>query len=304
MTTSGVHHERELRLPTQTATRVHLGERVTRARLLGQGPTVVLEAGGAGEGTTDSFGGVLEQWVASFATVVTYDRLGSGDADGPPRRSVAEMADDLDSVIHQLRCAAPVVIVGWSSGGLVAQMFALRHPQEVAGLVLLDPSAPVTESRLVELVGMTLAAAGLFLLGIAQLLRVPRTSLGRCVLRRMAPKDISKPRLGWFYRYVDNHPWAALQTARLVPRHTSYLREVKRELERASLPDVPVRVIVPRSRTRWRATYAKMDASNRALVKRFPRGELVFADGTSHSWLPVERPDVVVAAIRDVLSVA
>lgn len=289
------------RLPTQTTTQVHLGDRVTHTRVLGQGPTVVLEAGGAGEGTTDAFGGVLEQWVASFATVLTYDRLGSGDADGPPRGSVAEMADDLATVVHQMHCSAPVVIVGWSSGGLVAQMFALRHPQEVAGLVLLDPSAPVTESRLIELVGMTLAAAGLSILGIAQLLGVPSTSLGRRVLRRMAPKDISKPRLGWFYQYVDNHPWAALQTARLVPRHTSYLREVKRELEHVSLPDVPVRVIVPRSRARSRSMYAKMDAANCALVKRFPRGELVFADGTSHSWLPVERPDVVVAVIRDVL---
>lgn len=288
-------------LPAQTTTRVHLGDRVTRTRVLGQGPTVVLEAGGAGEGTTDAFGGVLEQWVASFATVLTYDRLGSGDADGPPRGSVAEMADDLATVVHQMHCAAPVVIVGWSSGGLVAQMFALRHAQEVAGLVLLDPSAPVTESRLIELVGMTLAAAGLSILGIAQLLRVPSTSLGRRVLRRMAPKDISEPRLGWFYQYVDDHPWAALQTARLVPRHTSYLREVKRELERVSPPDVPVRVIVPRLRTRSRSMYAKMDAANCALVKRFPRGERVFADGTSHSWLPVERPDVVVAAIRDVV---
>nr|WP_197519131.1 alpha/beta hydrolase [Mycobacterium gordonae] len=262
---------------------------------------MVFEAGGAGEATTDAFGGWLELWVASFATVLTYDRAGSGGSEGPPRRSVAEMADDLHGVIQQLHCATPAVVVGWSSGGLVAQMFALRHRDEVAGLVLLDPSAPVTESRLIELLGMAMAAGGLFIVGTAQLLRLPRTSMGRRVVRHMAPNDVTKSNLRWFYRYLDNHPWAGLQTARLVPRHAGYLREMKRALERVPLPDVPTRIIVPRSPTRRRAAYAKMDAANRALVKRFPRGELVFADGTSHSWLPVERPDVIVKAIRDVL---
>lgn len=180
-------------------------------------------------------------------------------------------------------------------------MFALRHPQKVAGLVLLDPSAPVTDSRLIELLGMAIAAGGLSVMGIAQVLRLPRTWMGRRVVRHMAPTDVTKPNLRWFYRYLDNHPWAGLQTARLVPRHAGYLREMKGALERVPLPDVPVRVVVPRSQTRRRAAYVKMDAANRALAKRFPRGELVFADGTSHSWLPVERPDVIVAAIRDVL---
>ncbi|PJE21588.1 MAG: hypothetical protein CK431_20985 [Mycobacterium sp.] len=291
----------ENRLPTQTTTPVYLGDRVFRTRVLGQGPTVVLEAGGAGEATTDAFGGSLEQWVASFATVLTYDRAGSGGSDGPPRRSVAEMADDLDAVIQQLHCVTPAVVVGWSSGGLVAQMFALRHPEKVAGLVLLDPSAPVTESRLLELLGMAMGAGALFVMGTAQLLRLFSTGIGRRLVRHLAPNDVAKSNLRWLYRYLDNHPWAGLQTARLVPRHARYLREMKGALERMPLPDVPVRIIVPRSPTRRRAAFVKMDAANRALVKRFPRGELIFADGTSHSWLPVERPDVIVWAIRDVL---
>lgn len=35
---------------------------------------------------------------------------------------------------------------------------------------------------------------------------------------------------------------------------------------------------------------------------RFPQGELVPADGTSHQWLPIGRPDVIIAAVRDVLA--
>lgn len=117
-----------------------IGNRVVCARVMGQGPTVVLEAGGAGERTTEAYGGLLEEQLAAFATVLTYDRAGSGRSDGPPHRSVAQMADDLDAVIRLFGCATPVVIVGWSAGGLVAEMFAARYPDKVAGLVLLDPS--------------------------------------------------------------------------------------------------------------------------------------------------------------------
>jgi pimeloyl-ACP methyl ester carboxylesterase len=36
------------------------------------------------------------------------------------------------------------------------------------------------------------------------------------------------------------------------------------------------------------------------LAQRFPRGELVVLDSASH-YLPIERPDAVLTAIRDVL---
>jgi pimeloyl-ACP methyl ester carboxylesterase len=42
----------------------------------------------------------LEERLASFATVLTYDRAGSGRSDGPAYRHVAELADDLDAVIQ------------------------------------------------------------------------------------------------------------------------------------------------------------------------------------------------------------
>jgi pimeloyl-ACP methyl ester carboxylesterase len=115
---------------------IDIGDRAVCVRVRGSGPTVVLEAGGAGdggEGTTGAYG-VLEERLASFATVLTYDRAGSGRSDGPAHRHVAEMADDLHSVIQQMECAVPVVVVGWSIGGLVAEMFAVRHPDSVAGV--------------------------------------------------------------------------------------------------------------------------------------------------------------------------
>lgn len=40
--------------------------------------------------------------------------------------------------------------------------------------------------------------------------------------------------------------------------------------------------------------------AHRGLAERFPRGELVLVDGASH-LLPIDRPDVVIATVRDVL---
>jgi pimeloyl-ACP methyl ester carboxylesterase len=282
---------------------VDIGNRVLCARVMGNGPTVVLEAGGAGEGTKQDYGGFLEERLAGFATVVTYDRAGSGRSDGPPRRSVAEMADDLDAVIRSLGCATPVVIVGWSAGGLVAEMFTVRHPDKVAGLVLLDPSEMTIQSRIVESLLLALSAASLWVIGLALLMGFPRSRVGRVVVRRTAPPGVSQDGLDWLYRYVDSHRCAGLQTARIIPRVCRYLRETRAALNSAPLPDVPVRIVIPQPRPPgWKSVYAKLDAAHRALAARFARGELVSADGTSHQLLPIERPDVIIAAVRDVLA--
>ena len=77
---------------------VRIGDRVVCARVLGSGPTVVLEAGGAGgagEGTPGAYGD-LEERLAAYAIVLTYDRAGSGRSDGTVHGRVAQMADDLD----------------------------------------------------------------------------------------------------------------------------------------------------------------------------------------------------------------
>jgi pimeloyl-ACP methyl ester carboxylesterase len=289
---------------------VDIDGRVVCARVMGQGPTVVLEAGGAGEGTTETYGGFVEEQLATFATVLTYDRAGSGRSDGPPHRSVAQMAGDLDALIRALQCATPVVIVGWSAGGMVAEMFATRHPDKVAGLVLLDPTettAPrflstTTASRIVRSFELALNTVWVAIIGLAALSKLPRTRIGRALVRRTASAQIGPERLDRIYRYVDNHPWTALQTVRILPRVIPYLHETKAALNSASLPDVPLRIIAPQPRPRWPSKLAELDTAHRALAARFPQGKFLPADGATHQWLPFERPDVTIAAVRDVLA--
>jgi len=101
-------------------------------------PSVVLEAG---------LGEHSEVWapvriaVADFATTLSYDRAGLGWSRGRVgRRTVDTAVDDLHAVISKVELPPPYVLVGHSYGALIMRLFAHRYPDEVAGLVLVDPA--------------------------------------------------------------------------------------------------------------------------------------------------------------------
>ncbi|MBS9532562.1 alpha/beta hydrolase [Mycobacterium sp. M1] len=281
---------------------VDVGKRALRVQVRGQGPTVVLEAGGAGEGTTAmGFGAALEDALAGFATVLTYDRAGSGSLGGAPRRSVAAMADDLAAVLDATGCAAPVTVVGWSAGGLVAEMFAVRHPGRVAGLVLLDPTCAMPdEPRGLQFLRLSLGAVQLAAGALAARLGLLRGRLGRRFARYTAGPQASAAGLDYAYR-ACNDPRSIWQLARAMPRFDRYVTETAAALADGPVPDIPVRVVVPRDRTGLPPTYAhRIDAAHAALARRFPRGRLVPADRTGH-LVPIDRPDLVTAVVRELL---
>ncbi|HSJ72799.1 MAG TPA: alpha/beta hydrolase [Miltoncostaeaceae bacterium] len=82
--------------------------------------------------------------LAGLGRVIAYDRRGCGRSERPKpceRTTVAEHADDAAGVPEAL-AATPAVVVGRSFGGWVATELALRHPERVRALVLLEPDAP------------------------------------------------------------------------------------------------------------------------------------------------------------------
>lgn len=77
--------------------------------------------------------------LAQHARVCSYDRMGSGWSDqGPRETTVGELAEDLRKLQENAPLKPPLVIVASSMGGAVAEMFARRYPERVAGLVMLD----------------------------------------------------------------------------------------------------------------------------------------------------------------------
>jgi len=75
--------------------------------------------------------------------VITYDERGHGEAaDEPDPYTYWDLADDLAGLLDQLGIER-AVIGGMSQGGFIGLRFALRHPDRVIGLVLLDTQAGV-----------------------------------------------------------------------------------------------------------------------------------------------------------------
>jgi pimeloyl-ACP methyl ester carboxylesterase len=80
-----------------------------------------------------------------------------------PARAVVQVsgprdADDLDADLHDLLASAgieaPLVLVGGSFGGFIVAYYAAKHPEDVAGVVMLDvpsPSATMTVEEVPEI---------------------------------------------------------------------------------------------------------------------------------------------------------
>lgn len=124
---------------TSAAERVALPDgRTLNLRCSGSGPrTVVLEAGANADSLTWYR---VQPLLAAHARVCSYDRAGYGFSEpGPLPRDLDADAADLAALITAARLSTPLVLVGHSLGSNIVRRHAQRHPQQVAGLVLVDP---------------------------------------------------------------------------------------------------------------------------------------------------------------------
>jgi pimeloyl-ACP methyl ester carboxylesterase len=99
-------------------------------------PTVIFDAGA---------GGISLSWelirpvIARVTRVVTYDRAGLGWSDPSPRPRTADvMAEELHTMLINANIPAPYVLVGHSLGGPIDRQFAVKYPDDVVGLVMVD----------------------------------------------------------------------------------------------------------------------------------------------------------------------
>jgi pimeloyl-ACP methyl ester carboxylesterase len=103
-------------------------------------PTVVLETGG---GEMSSHFGWIAPAVARDTRVCVYDRAGRGWSEPADTvQDASQIAADLRTLLHRGHVPGPYVLAGHSFGGLYVLTFAARYPDEVAGLVLVDSTAP------------------------------------------------------------------------------------------------------------------------------------------------------------------
>lgn len=122
---------------------IDTGGHQLRMLICGHGsPAVVFETGGSGAN-----GSPLEVWqlvqpeVSKFTRTVSYDRAGIGwSSPGPEPRDARQLAYELHTALKNAHVAPPYILVGHSLGGPFIRVFAGMYPDEVAGMVLVDPT--------------------------------------------------------------------------------------------------------------------------------------------------------------------
>jgi pimeloyl-ACP methyl ester carboxylesterase len=100
-------------------------------------PAVVFESGIAASSLSWS---IVQPAVAAFTRTCAYDRAGLGwsEAASCPR-TFDRIVDELGAVVTHAAAGERCVLVGHSFGCFVVRAYATRQPQQVAGLVLVDP---------------------------------------------------------------------------------------------------------------------------------------------------------------------
>jgi pimeloyl-ACP methyl ester carboxylesterase len=144
--------------PTITTQMIDVGGRKLALYCAGQGsPTVVLEHGLGLE--AGDFGDALAEisqnqksGEPTSTRVCSYDRAGRGKSDPIAGiRTGEDFASDLDRLLAGADIDRPVVLVGHSIAGLHLRLFADRHPDDVAAMVLIDVVGPDDARRFQKL---------------------------------------------------------------------------------------------------------------------------------------------------------
>jgi pimeloyl-ACP methyl ester carboxylesterase len=101
-------------------------------------PTVILDSG---LGVPAVGWNLVQTEVAKFTRVCSYDRAGYGwsGASSRPRTS-AEIVKELHALLAAANEKGPYILVGHSFGGYNVRVYNGQYPNEVAGMVLVDAS--------------------------------------------------------------------------------------------------------------------------------------------------------------------
>jgi pimeloyl-ACP methyl ester carboxylesterase len=111
--------------------------------------------------------------VGRTTRIGAYNRVEQAWSDDPPHaQDGRESAADLHTLLDRAGEDGPFVLAGHSPGGSYAMTYAAQYPEQVAGMVLLDPSDPYRSTGHDSADDDTLAA-------IAVLRSLARLSIGR-----------------------------------------------------------------------------------------------------------------------------
>jgi pimeloyl-ACP methyl ester carboxylesterase len=126
---------------------VQVGKLKVEAKIEGAGsPAVIFESGFTGG---LFLWGPVQSQVGNETQTLSYERAGLGRSDlSAEPRSAERIARELHALLAAKAIAPPYILVGHSAGGLYVRIFAHMYPNEIAGLVLVDPATEEDYERM------------------------------------------------------------------------------------------------------------------------------------------------------------
>lgn len=277
-------------------------------------PTIVLEAGLMS--TVLSWNDLQHELARSYR-VVSYDRAGLGWSDlGPMPRTADRIVDELHRTLQRAAIPPPYVLVGHSFGGLTMPLFAARFPEEIAGMVLVDPVAPAEwnppsehdwkltrigakvcrRAAVLSRIGIIRFVAFLLSSGVKK----PASYVVR-LISRGTPADSGSVSSPWFSALPANEKamaavfWVQQKFALTIASQLENLpASAARVGELDNFCDKPVVILsagtAPEHRRKEHA----------AMARRLPFGDHVLAARSDH-WIMQEDPKLVISAIEKVV---
>ena len=110
-----------------------------RIKEFGRGDVTVIFENGMSD-SLEIWGSIPDS-VAKHARVFLYDRADIGKSDlSHNERTIPNMVAELRAILNDQDIKPPYVLVGHSMGGLIVRYFSSRYPDEVTGMLLLDPA--------------------------------------------------------------------------------------------------------------------------------------------------------------------
>ena len=278
-------------------------------------PAVVFDAGIAASSLTWSR---VQPAIAAHTRAFSYDRAGLAWSESTSiPRSMATLVSELRLLLQNASVPPPYVLVGHSFGGLVIRAFARAHPDEIAGLVFVDPLHPeewcdpspqqrqmLRGGIFLSRVGALIARAGIVRLSLALLSggapAAPRRFsrvFGRqaaALLEHMVGEVQKLPQE--VLPSVQAH-WSSPKAFRGMWQHLAALPMCSADVMQSAdaFGDKPVVVLSAGARhPRWLAADA-------ALADASSHGRHVVAPHGGH-WVHLDHPELVIQHIRDVIA--
>ena len=170
---------------------------------------------------------LVQQELQKSHRVCVYDRAGSGWSDPLPGDALATDARDLHALVAAAREPAPYVLVGASRGGLLIRAYLAAYPDEIAGLVFIDPAS---EDRLFGMVnGQAIAIAEMTAEQMRSTLPGQTVRIPRRPVQKGAPFDALPPEL-YQQRLILDERLIAAQPESLTPEQIGRYQEHERQL--------------------------------------------------------------------------